>query len=272
MIDLSAAGLSPTEAKCYEILLEKPEWKPADLAKSARETRTNCYKILDKLVSYGLAEKFDKAKKINYRATNPSRLLELAREQREARESAEKELELQSRELLREYIKANEQPGIQFFQGEEELKKIYEDQVRTGKPIYLIRSDYNLEGYDQEYMMGLRHEARKQGVTRYAITPDRVTAPKNYQESDAFMLIDRTWLPAGAYTTPVEWDAYGDKVAILSYGNEVSGVIIQSQQIADAFRQLYGLLQQGLTADPAYQKLPKLAAATGPTQATVNNP
>src|SRR3954466_7788124 len=113
MIDLSAAGLSPTEAKCYTALLDKAEWKPSELAKSVNETRTNCYKILDNLVAAGLAERFDKDKKLHYRATNPSHLLELARTRRMEQEKAEKELELQTNSLLSSYFKIHEQPGIQ---------------------------------------------------------------------------------------------------------------------------------------------------------------
>ena len=73
MINLSAAGLNPTEAHVYQVLLSKKEWKPADLAKNVGESRTNMYKILDKLTALELAIKFDKSNKIHYRATNPTR-------------------------------------------------------------------------------------------------------------------------------------------------------------------------------------------------------
>jgi sugar-specific transcriptional regulator TrmB len=74
MTNLSAAGLTETEAKFYTALLEKKTWLPAELAKFVNETRTNSYKILDKLVEQGLAERFDQNKKLHYRAVNPAQL------------------------------------------------------------------------------------------------------------------------------------------------------------------------------------------------------
>lgn len=266
MINLNAAGLSATEAKCYTALLERPEWTPADLAKYVNETRTNCYKILDKLTSLGLAEKFEKQKKYHYRANNPSRLLELSIELKNKRNIEEKALEAEVRGLIDDYIRINERPDVRYYQGERELKLIYMDQIETKEPIYIIRPDYNMDLYDFKYMSEIRHLARKAGIKRYAITPDRPKAPLNYKRSDPFMLLTRTWLPAKEYTSPVEWNAYGDKLAIMSYGTEATGVIIHSPQIAEAFRQLYKIMEQGIRRDPEYNKLPVKASYIGSTK------
>ncbi len=268
-----AAGLNTTETKAYSTLLEKSEWKPADLAKVINETRSNMYKILDKLVSLGLARRFDKAKKLHYQATNPSRLLELARQERTSRERAEKQLELNVQNLLTQYMKVHEQPGVSFYQGKKELKNIYLDQVNSGEEIYIIRPDYNMDLYDFKFMSEIRHMARKAGLKRYAITPDREMAPVNYKESDPFMLLERTWINAGEYTAPVEWNIYGNKLAIMSFGNEAMGMIIESPQIAEAFRQIYKLIDVGLRRDPDYNKLPKVARYIGSTKEDhINSP
>lgn len=264
-MNLSAAGLSQTEAKAYRALLSQEKWQPSELAKIVGESRTNMYKVLDALVGIGLAEKFDHHKKLHYKATNPTRLLQLAREARERQETAEKELELHSQALLREYIKVQEQPTVRFYQGEKELKEIYLDQVRTKEPIYIIRPDHNIDAYDFGYLSDIKRMAQRAGIKRYAITPDREKAPKNYKESDPFMLLDRTWIPAGIYTAPVEWNAYGDKLAIMSFGNEAIGMIIDSPQIAESFRQLYRLLEKGLRSQPGYEELPKKARLIGAT-------
>lgn len=267
MDNLSAAGLNETEAKCYIALLEKRFWKPSELAIRINETRTNCYKILDKLVEYGLAKKFDKSKKLHYSAVSPARLSELARAQRKAFEKSEQELTLSAEHLFTKYFKVHEQPGVQFYQGKKELKQIYLDQVHSGETIYIIRPDYNMDIYDFDFMSEIRHMARKAGLQRYAITPDREKAPLNYKKSDPYMLLTRTWMDAGQYTAPVEWNVYGDKLAIMSFGNEAMGMIIESPQIAKAFRQLYKLIDKGLRLDPNYKKLPRNARYMGVTEA-----
>ena len=65
MINLSAAGLNETEANVYQTLLSKKLWKPSDLAKSVGETRTNIYKILDRLVELGLASRLKQRNSLN---------------------------------------------------------------------------------------------------------------------------------------------------------------------------------------------------------------
>lgn len=212
-----------------------------------------------------MAERFDKDKKLHYRASNPSQLLQLARDRRTAQERSERELELSTQELIQSYYKTQEKPGVRYFHGKAELKDIYFDQIKMKEPIYIIRPDYNMDLYDFEYMTEIRHMARKAGIPRYAITPDRVKAPINYKKSDPYMLLDRTWLAAGDYTVPVEWNAYGDKLAVMSFGNEAIGMIIESPQIAESFRQLYKLLETGLRNRPDYNQLPKHARYIGST-------
>lgn len=266
MINLSAAGLSETEAKTYQALITQKHWLPSELAKVVGESRTNMYKILDNLVDKKLAKRFDLNKKLHYQAENPSQLIELAHRERKRQEQHEKELELHSQALMHDYIRTHEQPGVRFYRGKKELKDVYLDQVNSGEEIYIIRPDYNMDIYDFEFMREIRHMARKAGIDRYAITPDREKAPVNYKESDPFMLLTRTWVEAGEYTAPVEWNAYGDKLAIMSFGNEAIGMIIESPQIAESFRQLYRIMDQGLRRTPGYDKLPKLAKYIGATK------
>jgi sugar-specific transcriptional regulator TrmB len=245
MIDLTAAGLTPTEAKCYTALLDKKEWKPSDLAKSVNETRTNTYKILDNLVALGLAERFDKDKKLHYRATNPSHLLQLARDRRAEQEKAEKELETGANELLASYYKIHEQPGVRHFQGREGIRQIFADMLITGQDVYLVRSPADVAFYDEAFFADFRAKRTARGITTYALTPDvpSATHDKAIDAANKFM---RTWIPANAYTGSVEWDIYGDKVALISYGSEAMGMIIESSQIAESFRQMLRLVQSSL--------------------------
>jgi sugar-specific transcriptional regulator TrmB len=260
MIDLTAAGLSETEARAYQALITRPDWKPAELAQNVGETRTNCYKILDKLIEYGLAERFDKAKKLHYRATNPTRLLELAREQREARDQAEKELELHTRELMHDYVKVNEQPGVRFYQGKEEILQIYDAYESQTDDIYYIHTLAGNDYHGDATMDKIRAKALKNQIKRHGLTPDTPKLTKNYEANDTAVRLDRTWLGADDYTAPVEWGAFGDKLYVISYGREAIGMIIESPQIAAAFKQIFRLVKRGQRNLPDYRKYPKLLA------------
>lgn len=265
MEELTAAGLSPSEAKCYIALLRRVEAKPSELVVEIEETRTNCYKLLDKLVTLGLAEKFDKDKKIHYKASNPTRLLQLMRQRRNEQEKAEAQLEAATESLIKDYVRVHEQPGILYFQGQDELRNMYEDQIADGHPVYSIVPEFKNSNYLYDFVVEMRHKAREENIRRFALTPDQPLGVINYKESDEFMGLTRTWMKAGAYAAPVEWSSYGDKLAVISYGTEVSGLIISSKQVADSFRQLYGMLEKGMRSSPGYDRLPTKALHVGPT-------
>ncbi len=266
MIDLTAAGLTAKESKCYAALLEKKDWKPAELARYVHETRTNCYKILDNLVAYKLAERFDKDKKLHYRAANPSRLMELAREQHAAREASGAALETESQQLIQKFYKTHEQPGIRYFQGESEIRQIFEAIAKSKEEVVYVNTKSGIDFYGFPTMHNLRMLAPNKNVSRRALTADVPAAPKDYRQKDPLVLLKRTWLKETDYTTPVEWGAFDNKLYIISYGQEALGLLIESQQIADSFKELFKLLERGQKLLPGYEKLPLNARATGQTK------
>jgi sugar-specific transcriptional regulator TrmB len=271
MLDLSAAGLTPTEAKCYTAILERKAWKPAELAKYVNETRTNCYKILDKLVDYGLAKRFDQNKKLHYSAMNPARLLELSRLQHEAHEAAEEELELNTRNLAQKYYKANEQPGVRYFQGESEITQIFNEIAKAKEEVVFVHTLAGVDFYGLDVMHNLRMLAPKAGVHRRGLTPDEERATIDYKDTDALVLLKRTWLKESDYNAPVEWGAFDDKLYLISYGQEALGLIIENPQIAASFKQLFALIERGQKLLPNYQKLPLLASQPGRTSPSSAN-
>lgn len=263
MTQLSAAGLSETEAKCYTNLLKKADWKPAELAFEIGETRANCYQILDRLVEKRLAERFDKAKKLHYRATNPARLLELAHEIREEREQAERQLELSAQELTSEYIKVHEQAGVQYYQGLEQITHIFEEIGAAKTEVHFVHTRSGDDYYGFKSMHNLRMLAVNNGIWRNALTPDTDIATSDYETFDPTVYLRRTWLRQRDYDSPVEWGSYDDKLYIIYYGQEALGITIQSLPIANAFRQLFKLMESGQRAQPWYGRLPHHASIPG---------
>ncbi len=262
---LQQFGLTETQVKAYRALVQKGPLTPPEVAEATDEKRSTIYMALDKMDKLGLVHSFNKERKLHYRAQSPVALKKIVEAQRKTVAKREQLLDNALPELMKSFYEYSEQPGVRFFVGKDEITKIYLDQVKNREPIYIIRPHANMDILDFEFMSEIRHMARKAGIKRYAITPDRVEAPKNFKDSDPHMLLDRTWMKQDDYTVPVEWNAYGNKVAIMSFGDEAIGMIIDSPQIAEALRQLYRLLEAGLRARPDYNQLPKLAQYMGST-------
>ncbi len=263
MINLTASGLNETEAKTYTTLLSKSAWKPSELAKAVGETRTNMYKILDKLVDAGLAEKFDKAKVFHYRANNPARLTELARIRKESQFQAEKDLALSVENLMHDYIKVHEQPGVEYFHGLDQITRIFEQLARSQTDIHFVHTRAGDDFYSPRNMHNLRMLAVNNKVWRHALTPDTDIATSDYETFDPTVYLQRTWLRQRDYEAPVEWGSFEDKLYIIAYGSEAMGVVIQSKPIADAFVQLFKIMENGQRAQQWYRSLPQHAMLPG---------
>lgn len=240
-------GLTAAQAKAYIVLVQHGSITPPDLAKKTRETRTNAYKVLDKLCELGLASKSESGKKIVYRVGHPVALERLAKKQRDQALEQEKRVRLALPTLLNYFYTYSEQPGVRLFQGADGIKEIFNDMLRTRQPIYLIRSPADVKFYDENFFANFRSRRAKLGIETHALTVDVASAVHD-ADADTSNRFYRTWLPADAYTGSVEWDVYGDKLAIISYGEEAIGMIVESPQIADSFRQLFQLIQLAYAA------------------------
>jgi sugar-specific transcriptional regulator TrmB len=238
---LTGIGLTQTQAKAYITLVQNGPTAPPVLAEKIGETRTNAYKVLDKLVELGLARKVEQDKKVVYRVENPVALEALARRKRDAALAHERKVKDALPALMNFFYTYSEQPGVRFYQGQEGIRQIFEDMLRTRQTIYLVRSPSDVKFYDEAFFERFRKQRAELGIETYAITPNVASAVHN-ADVDRMNKFSRTWIPASDYTANVEWDIYGDKVALISYGEEAIGMIIESPQIAASFRQMFMLV------------------------------
>jgi len=260
---LQEAGLTKAEAALYIMLVKNSPTTPPKLANLVNESRTNTYKLFDSLEAKGLVTRDTTQKKLRYWANSPTSLLDGLKKQRAVAEAAEKQFQNSLPGMMAEYFKYSNQPSVQYFNGTEGLRRIFDDQLTDGKDMLMIhpRGVVDAFGDDESYILRNKFPAR--GIHRRMFYADRSLSyppSKNtvsIDESDRAMLIERTWVQEGDLSEPVEWVLYGNKLSIMSLGDEQFGMIIESPQIAASFRQIYNLLDRKVRAEPGYDKLPK---------------
>ena len=253
---LKLAGLGSSQIKAYLTLLQFEKISPAEFAKKIDETRSNTYKILDELVAKNLARKEIIAKKFKYSAESPALLSRLVRENKDKLVQAEKDLENSLPELLKTYYKTHERPGVTFYQGKEGIEEIYKLQILEKKYITFLqtREDKNFFGFD--FMHKIRNLAPKAKIHRKVFVADAPEGPVDLVKNKKEMLLERIHYLPNDYTAPVEWSVFGNKVSVISFGKEAIGTVIDSPQIAESFRQIFKMLEEGLKRRPGYDKLP----------------
>ncbi len=240
------AGLSESQAKAYVVLIQQGQLSPPQLALQIKESRTNCYMILERLEELGLVKKNEQQKKLVYQPENPVALERLIENRRNEILQTEKELKNNLPTLLNYFYTYQNKPGVKFFEGKDGIHKMYEDQLRVRKDVYFIRSegDINLLGNKLYTIIEKRHQL---GIVVHGIEEGTEKLMQYSKENDERLGRDMNFFPQGAYTEPVNLYTYGDKTAIISFGKETIGILIESPQIAAAMRQLFTFLQIGAT-------------------------
>lgn len=238
---LQSIGLTKSQANTYLVLIQKGELAPPQLAKLNGETRSNTYMILQKLEELGLVEKQKKAKKIIYCPQNPIALEHLAEEKRSNAAKVENQLKQAMPQVLSYFYSFTEKPGIRLLQGAEGLKEIYKDTLRTRQDIYFMRTPSEVKHLGSNYFVQYRKKRAALGITAYAFTENTPSARRHALDDQTNKIV-RTMIEPGDYNAPVEVTIYGDKVAYLSYGEEIMGVIVQSASIAESMRQIFRMV------------------------------
>lgn len=266
---LEDIGLTKVQAAAYQALVQKGASGAPAISVAIGESRSNAYKVLDRLCELGLATKNQMGKKVTYYPASPAALEQLLQREAALTNLRGRKLRAAMPDLMSAFLASTEQPTIRFFQGVEGIKQIYEDQLKTGEPLYYIRSLEDVRFFAFPELHAIRNAFPQRGIQRYTIIQDQLP-PYHIPEhdrvpvevSDTAMRLHRTWVDPEDYNEPVEWAAYGNKLSIISYGKEAIGTVIESPQVAKAFRRLFALLSEGLKRRPGYAQRPLRATYT----------
>lgn len=253
--NLTAIGLTPPQAKAYALLVEHGSIKPPEAATVLGLTRSNAYKLLDKLVELQLAEKLEEGKKISYSLANPVNLSNITarfRAQATAREEAASRI---MQDLLAKYYEHSERPDVQVVTGRQAVADAYRWQANLKEEIFFIhtRSDINAMGF--ETMHDIRTIPARHGQQRHAIMTEALEpGPINYANHRRSNL-QITWAKHDDYTAPVEWSVTKSSLLIALYASEPQAVIITDPIVAGAFLQLWQLMSRMLEPLATHQRL-----------------
>jgi sugar-specific transcriptional regulator TrmB len=248
----SQINLTSTQAEILNYLYQNKEAKASEIATKINKSRTIVYKELEELSKTGVIEKKEKPGQVTvFLAGHPSLLAKLMEEKENEIIKGKQLLNNYLPDIISSYNLIHNRPGIKMYEGVEGMEKIYNEILDDGKDFYLIRSAY--EPVYKEQILPIVNEFIKKRIKKNinvtAITPTDLHASP---EKDAEWLMSRFMVGEDKYNAPVEIDIFGNKVAILSFGDELIGMIIESKQIASGLKQLFMLATLGAqTKKPA---------------------
>lgn len=233
--DLTKLGLTDGEAKVYLAMLKLDSSTVGPIVKESKIAYSNIYEVLGRLIDKGLATFIIKQKTKHFQAAPPNRLGEYL-------ENKEKEIQEQQNSLKRllPSLTALTKSGdtkteAEIFIGTKGLKTAYEKLVlkttkkEEGLFFYIHEKEY-AEKSDRFY-----NEIAKLSKT----LKTRGLANKEYKKSWFMKKAKFLKMKYVDFPLPGNIDIVNNKVMIISWHPEIVGILIQSESIANHFRNYF---------------------------------
>jgi len=235
---LVSIGLSEKEAGVYLALLELGKRTVSPIARKAGINRTTSYDILDRLVSKGLISVSGKEPTQEYITESPEKLRSFVES-----ELNKKKAQLQTLDSLVPQLKSlhnvSARSQVRFYEGKEGLEQVYEDTLTSHEEIRAYASVEDTQQTLPDYFPKYYKRRAKNGIPIRAIfptTPEAIELSKRNKDE----LRETALVPSEQFSFSPEINIYDNKVMIASW-KERLGIIIESQEIADAMKKIYEL-------------------------------
>jgi len=236
---LKQIGIDSKKADVYLACLEMGGATAYLIAKKAGLKRPTVYDIVNQLMKEGLAYKSIKGNIKYFSPADPEVLIKKLKE----KEVLAKEILPQLQNL---YNSPQTKPFIRYFEGEEGIKEMYEDSLRSlkkGEEILAYVGDdtlKNMPEYADDYIKRrVEKNIRLRGI--YKSFPEIL----KYIQSNQSQLRETRVLDEEYFPVSNETNIYKNKIAIASYGTEMFGMIIESAEIARSQKAIFELAWRG---------------------------
>ncbi len=231
---LKKIGLSENEIKIYLTLLKTGAASAYDISKTTNIYRVHIYDKLEQLQTKGLVTTIYKGAKKYFQATSPIKIKQYLEEKKKELEMQEQQIDKILPQLHALTLLPKEDTLVEVFKGNEGLKYVLKDVIKTKKEVLLTGIDDEkyqqaLPIFMQQYFRDLKNNKIKERI---------ITAKKKN-----IFLFDKKLAPTTEYRyleskqfNPTNTFIYGNNVVIVTWGTPVSAVMIKNKQVAETYR------------------------------------
>ncbi len=248
---LTAVGLSPSETAVLLALSQSADnMRATELAKKTRLNRTTLYGITKLLLEKGLVSSVEERGVLRYRCIEPESLIDYIERTREKLFAGAEKVK-----RAIPVIKAqrtgdpSSYPTVQFFEGKEGIKQVYEDTIQRNKSKTLygfLGADAVFKLMDSDWIEGYIGRRKKAGVFAHTILTDTETS-RAFKGEDANQLRLSKMLPAG-YNFDIEVIIYENKTLIVSFAEDYPlAVLMEDKKIADMMKTVFRYVDSTLS-------------------------
>jgi HTH-type transcriptional regulator, sugar sensing transcriptional regulator len=234
--ELEKAGLTENEAKVYLAALELGETTVIRLARKAGIKRPTTYLVVDSLKDKRLLNIVRKGKKTFFYAEDPRKISELLKER-------ERAIHKIMPELLAFTNLIDRKPKIQYFEGKETYKEIFNDILKYPNSELLTSFSEKFFDYDNFFLDYFIPQRKEKKIWDRVLFPDN-PGTRNIAASDQIYFRQSKLVPSEKFKMEIEIIIYGkNKIGLVSYDEEISAMI-ESQKIHNSLKSLFEVIWQ----------------------------
>ena len=235
--ELVEVGLSNRQAEAYLALLEMEEATVREVADKTKESRTHLYDTLKSLLDKGLISYVIKNNVKYFHAAAPEKILDYLHEKETLLLKILPTLKRLSEEK-------HKKPRVEIYEGQEGMKTILNDIVRTKKEWLAIGSTGGSPYVLHDFFIERFHKDRVKNKVRLKVLfNDSQDARKRARDFDKIKMIEYKFLP-GTHQSPSTIYTYGNKTAIIMWiaVGKPFAILIENEEISKSFRNYFNLL------------------------------
>lgn len=245
LVFLKQLDLSEIEAKLYLTLLQNGPVSVRDLAETIEIKRTTAYFYIDQLIEKGLITKLIKNSK-KMVAANPPEALKHLVEQKVASAKAVEQNFPKMLQTLTTDLPQNNNTGdaeIKYYKGKNGVQKIYEDVVKAKEQRSYVDTEKIQKNFPENFKLFNKTLEENPDVKIFEIFQNSPSAQVNYlklvsSQKNYFHKV----LPEGMQLTAQDILIYDNKVAIISFNDGVTGVVLQNRDLYNNFKTLFDFM------------------------------
>lgn len=233
---LQDLGLTDKEAGLYVTMLGMDNASVLELSKKTKINRTTVYLVLESLMKKGLASEIQIDKKTHYQAEPPERLETYVERQKIVLEEQAKRVKDLIPQLKSVERESGERPVVKYFEGREGIisssESFFEAGDKDGLVYYIYSRDLLDTFFNPEERKKYKNIRLKRGVkSKVVYTYDKGDLPEDTTGS-------RLRIDGKKYPIFCDISVYEDRVRINTLGKRLSGIFIQSKDLAETLKSI----------------------------------
>ncbi len=231
--ELKEFGLSETEIALYTTLLKTGDSTANRIAKITGIKRTTTYDNLSLLINKGIVSIITKENVTYYLASDPHKIIRLIEDKKDRINKIIPELQ-----SLKEIAKNT--TGVTFFEGKKGVLTVLNDIIDEKKELWFYGSRKKALVALQHYPENFIQKRAEHKIPLKAVLAKEDKGDPAYNDKKVYALSNLKFLEHFNNTSTNVF-IYGDKVAFMTSGENLVGIIIKNSDVVKQQRELFKL-------------------------------